>query len=73
MGNLTKYQSNIMAYCLRKAKYRWVHDLLSTDFAIIISISNMRGFAAFLTKYTYNNYILHRLHILYITFIRIFA
>ena len=43
------------------------------DFPIIISISNMRGFAAFLTKYTDNYYILHILHILYITFIRIFA
>ena len=43
------------------------------DFAIIISISNTRGFAAFLTKYPYNNYILHILHILYITFIHIFA
>ena len=34
---------------------------------------NTRGFAAFLTKYTDNNYILHILHILYIIFIRIFA
>ena len=51
-----------MAYCIRKAKYRWVHDLWSTDFAIIISTSNTRGFAAFLPKYTYNNYILHILH-----------
>ena len=73
MGNLTKFQSNIMAYCISKAKYRWVQEIESTDFAIIISISNTRGFAAFLTKYTYNNYILHILHILYITFIRIFA
>ena len=38
------------------------------DFAIIILITNMGGFAAFLTKYMYNNYILHILHILYITF-----
>ena len=73
MGNLTKFQSKIMAYCIRKAKYRWVHYLYSMDFAITISILNTRGFAAFLTKYTYNNYILHILHILYITFIRIFA
>ena len=56
-----------MTYCTRKAKYRSVHDLQSTDFAIIISISNTRGFAVFLTKYMYNNYILY---ILYITFIR---
>ena len=29
----------------------------STDFAIIISISNTSGFGAFLKQYTYNNYI----------------
>ena len=66
MGNLTKFQRNIMVYCIRKAKYRW-------DFDIIISNSNTGGFAIFLTKCTYNNYMLHILYMLYITFIPIFA
>ena len=41
-----------------KVKCTWVHaHPKSTDFAMIILISNTRGFGAFLTKYKYNNYI----------------
>ena len=40
--------------------------LQSTDFFIIIVISNTRGFGVFLTKYTYNNYI----YIYYIYYIQ---
>ena len=39
---------------------------LIDDFAIIISISNTRGFVAFVTKYTHNNYI----YIYYIYYIQ---
>ena len=46
-----------MQHIVYNAKYGWVHGIQSTDFAITISISNTRGFAAFLTKSTYNNYI----------------
>ena len=48
-----------------KAKYEWVHGI--SDFAVIISIPNTRGFAAFLTKYTYNNYI-YTYYVCYITY-----
>ena len=47
MGNLTEFQS--------KSIYNILYN--KADFAIIISISNTRGIAAFLTKYMYNNYI----------------
>ena len=48
--------------------------LQSTDFAIIISISNTRGFRAFLTKYTYNNvftYITYYTYIIYSIYMHI--
>ena len=70
MGNLTKFQSKgYMTYCIIKVKCTWVHDPnLRTLIAIIVLISNTRGFGAFFTKYTYNNniyiyYIYYLLHL----------
>ena len=54
-----------MTYCIVKVKCTLNAGHKSTDFAIMITTANTRGFGAFLRKYTYNKYI----YIYYICYI----
>ena len=69
MGNLTKFPSkSIYNILYNKSEMQMGAFLLSTDFAIIISISNTRGFGAFLQNiriiiiFTYITCIIHSIY-----------